>query len=82
MMSLEDAIKVAKQNNKGFIITKYMESDTSYIFPVTELNAPDCSDFFYEVNKSTGEHGVFDYWGNSMWDPEFGKVMNTLKEIG
>ena len=82
MISLKDAINIAKQNNEGFTITEYMESDTSYIFPVTAQNAPDGSDFFYEVNKSTGEHGVFDYWGNSMWDPKFGKVMETLREIG
>ena len=82
MVDLKEAIGIAKESNKGFTITQVMESETSYIFPVTEENAPDGSEYFYEVNKTTGEHGIFDYWGNSMWNSDFGEVMKSLKEIG
>ena len=82
MLSVNDAIKIAKQNNKNFVIDSYMESDTSYIFPITDPNGPNESDYFYEVNKNTGEHGTFDYWGSVFEDTGFEKVMKSLKKIG
>ena len=82
MLNLDKAIEVARSNNKGLIINKYMETEKSYIFPVITPNGADGSTFYYEVVKDTGDHGVFDYWGEIFDNPEFGKAIETIKEIG
>ena len=84
MITLEKAISIARSNNKGLIIDTYMDSGNDYIFPVDTPNGMDGSTFYYKVDKSTGDHGIFsDYWFMLMTDPKFGEAVakkNKIKE--
>ena len=83
MVNLERAIEIAKKGHEKFVIDEYMESENSYIFPISDPNGPNESNFFYEVVKETGEHGVFDYWGLAFEQPDFiNTLMSTRKKIG
>ena len=83
MIELNSAIGIAKENNTGLIINEYIDARKSFIFPVITPNAPDGSTFYYEVNKETGDHGIFDYWGNLMFNPDFSNIdkPQKIKEI-
>lgn len=86
MVSLKDAIAFVKQDTKGLIVDSYMETESQYIFPVKTPNGGDGTTYFYEVNKTTGDHGTFsDFWLKLMTDPAFGDVVSKahkLPEIG
>lgn len=82
MLSLEEAIAIARDNSKGSIIDEYMDSGESYFFPVETPGGTDGSTYYYEVNKTNGDHGICsDFWMRLFRDPEFGKAMNNIHKI-
>lgn len=86
MLSLDKAITIARENSKGSVINEYMDSGKTYIFPVVTPGGIDGSTYYYEVDKTNGDHGVCsDFWMRLFEDPEFGKAMNEvhkIKEVG
>ncbi len=82
MIEVIEAINIARENNKGLRISKYMDSGLSFIFPVETPNGGDGTTFFYEVNKSSGDHGILaDYWYKLMTDPGFGEAVKDVHEV-
>ena len=82
MISLEEAITIAKENSKGLEISVYMDSGESYIFPVYTPGGMYGSTYYYEVDKSTGKHGICsDFWFKLMTDVEFGKKVSEEHKI-
>lgn len=82
MVSLNEAINIAKQNNKGLVIEEVMESEKEYIFPVMTPNGIDGSTFYCKVDKESGDYGTFDFWKEILTNPDFNKTEETIKRIG
>lgn len=82
MISLKEAINIARENSKGLEISSYMDSGETYIFPVLTPGGIDGSTYYYEVNKSTGEHGIYsDFWFKLTTDVEFGEAVSKVYHI-
>lgn len=71
VISLKDALSIATNNNNGMVIKEYAENESMFLFAVNSANGPSESAYFYKVDKSTGDHGVFDYWAHNLFDATF-----------
>ena len=81
MLEIDEAIQIAKENNKGFLIKEYIDIKDRYIFPIVTVNGGDGTTFYYEVNKNTGEHGIFNFWSNMITNPDFRNVNKNRHKI-
>ena len=82
MISIEEAIKIARENSNGLEISTYMDSGESYIFPVVTPGGIYGSTYYYEVDKSTEEHGICsDFWIKLLTDVEFGEAVSKTYQI-